>query len=130
MDLMTFMVINKRRTIFRFTATPALCILGPFNPVRKAAIKILIHSYPLLEFCCFNFRTHIFTAIYTGEILIKVLARGLVWNEFTFLRDPWNVLDFIVLVVTYVSICTTSGNVSALRTFRVLRTLKAISVIP
>ncbi|NXX83190.1 SCN5A protein, partial [Urocolius indicus] len=43
-DHKTFMVINKRRTIFRFTATPALCIFGPFNPVRKAAIKILINS--------------------------------------------------------------------------------------
>ncbi|NWS70719.1 SCN5A protein, partial [Crotophaga sulcirostris] len=43
-DHKTFMVINKRRTIFRFTATPALCIFGPFNPVRKAAIKVIIHS--------------------------------------------------------------------------------------
>ncbi|NWX20917.1 SCNAA protein, partial [Aegotheles bennettii] len=43
-DHKTFMVINKRRTIFRFTATRALCIFGPFNPIRKAAIKILIHS--------------------------------------------------------------------------------------
>ncbi|NXM28902.1 SCNAA protein, partial [Oxyruncus cristatus] len=43
-DHKTFMVINKRRTIFRFTATPALCIFGPFNPVRKAAIKILTNS--------------------------------------------------------------------------------------
>ncbi|NXM81605.1 SCNAA protein, partial [Oenanthe oenanthe] len=43
-DHKTFMVLNKRRTIFRFTATPALFIFGPFNPVRKAAIKILIHS--------------------------------------------------------------------------------------
>ncbi|NWV10023.1 SCNAA protein, partial [Ptilonorhynchus violaceus] len=43
-DHKTFMVINKRRTIFRFTATPALYIFGPFNPVRKAAIKILVHS--------------------------------------------------------------------------------------
>ncbi|NXN36449.1 SCN5A protein, partial [Rhinoptilus africanus] len=43
-DHKTFMVINKRRTIFRFTATPALCIIGPFNPVRRAAIKILTHS--------------------------------------------------------------------------------------
>ncbi|NXL47856.1 SCN5A protein, partial [Podilymbus podiceps] len=43
-DHKTFMVINKRRIIFRFTATPALCIVGPFNPIRKAAIKILIHS--------------------------------------------------------------------------------------
>ncbi|NWJ09534.1 SCN5A protein, partial [Crypturellus undulatus] len=43
-DHKTFMVLNERRTIFRFTAMPALFILGPFNPVRKAAIKILIHS--------------------------------------------------------------------------------------
>ncbi|NXC82503.1 SCNBA protein, partial [Cercotrichas coryphoeus] len=43
-DHKTFMVLNKRRTIFRFTATPALFIFGPFNPVRRAAIKILIHS--------------------------------------------------------------------------------------
>ncbi|KAF1495214.1 Sodium channel protein type 5 subunit alpha, partial [Megadyptes antipodes antipodes] len=43
-DHKTFMVINNRKTIFRFTAMPALCIVGPFNPVRKAAIKILIHS--------------------------------------------------------------------------------------
>ncbi|NWT73594.1 SCNAA protein, partial [Prunella himalayana] len=43
-DHKTFMVLNKRRTIFRFTATHALLIFGPFNPVRKKAIKILIHS--------------------------------------------------------------------------------------
>ncbi|NWV74630.1 SCNAA protein, partial [Dasyornis broadbenti] len=43
-DHKTFMVINKKRTIFRFTATPALFIFGPFNPVRKTAIKILIHT--------------------------------------------------------------------------------------
>ncbi|NXM58731.1 SCNAA protein, partial [Illadopsis cleaveri] len=43
-DHKTFMVLSKRRTIFRFTATSALFIFDPFNPVRKTAIKILIHS--------------------------------------------------------------------------------------
>ncbi|XP_062426842.1 sodium channel protein type 5 subunit alpha-like [Rhea pennata] len=146
-DHKTFMVLNKRRTIFRFTATPALFILGPFNPVRKAAIKILIHSFFIGFITCtvvlncasmtasslpigLNWTEHLFTGIYTGEILIKVVARGFVWDEFTFLRDPWNCLDFLVIIVTYISICTPLGNVSALRTFRVLRTLKAISVIP
>ncbi|XP_053915551.1 sodium channel protein type 5 subunit alpha isoform X2 [Cuculus canorus] len=73
---------------------------------------------------------HVFTAIYTGEILIKVLARGLFWNEFTFLRDPWNCLDLVVIVITYVTMFKSMGKISALRTFRVLRTLKAVSVIP
>ncbi|XP_009694250.1 PREDICTED: sodium channel protein type 2 subunit alpha-like [Cariama cristata] len=172
-DHKTFMVINKRRTIFRFSATPALCIVGPFNPVRKAAIKILIHSYPFhvylnLLFTLFvgfitctvvlNFASmaitklqetldwadifisitllyafllrYLFASIYTGEILIKILARGFVWNEFTFLRDPWNCLDLVVIVITYITMFKSTGKVSALRTFRVLRTLKAISVIP
>ncbi|XP_064906451.1 sodium channel protein type 5 subunit alpha-like [Columba livia] len=146
-DHQTFMVINKRRTIFRFTATPALCIFGPFNPVRKAAIKIIIHSLFVGFITCtvvlncvsmavnklpdaLNWAEYLFTAIYTGEILIKVLARGLFWNEFTFLRDPWNCLDLFVIVVTYVTIYEGPGKVAALRTFRVLRTLKAISVIP
>ncbi|XP_009862772.1 PREDICTED: sodium channel protein type 5 subunit alpha-like, partial [Apaloderma vittatum] len=139
-DHKTFMVINKRRTIFRFTATPALCIVGPFNPVRKAAIKIMTHSYPFIG-SHFDFKRYctisrcsvcryLFIVIYTGEILIKILARGFVWNEFAFLRDPWNCLDLVVTIVKYVSLSKSMGKVSALRTFRVLRTLKAISVIP
>ncbi|KAJ7408210.1 hypothetical protein WISP_122266 [Willisornis vidua] len=71
-----------------------------------------------------------FTGIYTTEILIKVVARGFVWNEFTFLRDPWNCLDLSIIIVMYITAFHSIGNVSALRTFRVLRTLKAISVIP
>ncbi|XP_069715358.1 sodium channel protein type 5 subunit alpha-like [Phaenicophaeus curvirostris] len=146
-DHKTFMVINKRRTIFRFTATPALCLFGPFNPVRKAAIKVIIHSLFVGFITCtvilncasmavndlpegLSWTEHVFTAIYTGEILIKVLARGLFWNEFTFLRDPWNWLDLAVIVITYVTMCKSMGKISALRTFRVLRTLKAVSVIP
>ncbi|KAL2307164.1 hypothetical protein Nmel_000112, partial [Mimus melanotis] len=127
-DHKTFMVLSKRRTIFRFSATPALFIFGPFNPIRKAAIQILIDSYPFIVYI-FLLR-HFFTAIYTMEILIKIVARGFVWNEFTFLRDPWNCLDFCIIIVMYVTISHTLGNVSVLRTFRVLRTLKAISVIP
>lgn len=43
----TFIVLNKGKTIFRFSATPALYFISPFNPVRQLAIKILIHAYPL-----------------------------------------------------------------------------------
>lgn len=42
----TFIVLNKGKSIFRFSATPALYMLGPFNPIRRGAIKVLIHSYP------------------------------------------------------------------------------------
>lgn len=50
----TFIVITKGNTIFRFNAEPACYILSPFSVVRRGAIKILIHSYPL-HYCCLNF---------------------------------------------------------------------------
>ncbi|GAB1286379.1 Sodium channel protein type 3 subunit alpha [Apodemus speciosus] len=93
----TFVVLNKGKAIFRFSATSAL---------------------------------YTFTGIYTFESLIKILARGFCLEDFTFLRDPWNWLDFSVIVMAYVTEFVNLGNVSALRTFRVLRALKTISVIP
>ncbi|KAG5283253.1 hypothetical protein AALO_G00040070 [Alosa alosa] len=118
----TFIVLNKGKTIFRFSATRALYILSPFNPIRRIAIKVLSSNPKPVEYT--------FTGIYTFESLIKILARGFCMEPFTFLRDPWNWLDFCVIVMAYVTEFVNLGNVSALRTFRVLRALKTISVIP
>ncbi|XP_042575120.1 sodium channel protein type 4 subunit alpha-like [Cyprinus carpio] len=94
----------------------------------------------ILTNCCFmamsdpplwtKYLEYTFTGIYTFESLIKILARGFCIEPFTFLRDPWNWLDFSVIVMAYVTEFVDLGNVSALRTFRVLRALKTISVIP
>lgn len=40
-----------------------------------------------------------FTGIYTFESLIKMLSRGFCIDDFTFLRDPWNWLDFTVIMM-------------------------------
>ncbi|NXE99148.1 SCN4A protein, partial [Menura novaehollandiae] len=71
-----------------------------------------------------------FTGIYTFESLIKILSRGFCIDDFTFLRDPWNWLDFMVISMAYITEFVDLGNISALRTFRVLRALKTITVIP
>ncbi|XP_017335969.1 sodium channel, voltage gated, type VIII, alpha subunit b isoform X2 [Ictalurus punctatus] len=143
----TFIVLNKGKTIFRFSATPSLYIISPFNLFRRIAIKILIHSVfsmiimcTILTNCVFmTFSNppewskqveYTFTGIYTFESLTKIVARGFCIDGFTFLRDPWNWLDFMVISMAYVTEFVDLGNVSALRTFRVLRALKTISVIP
>uniref|UniRef100_A0A2K6G5P6 Sodium voltage-gated channel alpha subunit 1 n=1 Tax=Propithecus coquereli TaxID=379532 RepID=A0A2K6G5P6_PROCO len=124
----TFIVLNKGKAIFRFSATSALYILTPFNPLRKIAIKILkITTLSIFSILAFRYT---FTGIYTFESLIKIIARGFCLEDFTFLRDPWNWLDFTVITFAYVTEFVDLGNVSALRTFRVLRALKTISVIP
>uniref|UniRef100_A0A3Q4GT06 Sodium channel protein n=1 Tax=Neolamprologus brichardi TaxID=32507 RepID=A0A3Q4GT06_NEOBR len=138
----TFIVLNKGKAIFRFSATSALYIFSPFHPIRRLAIKILVLFImcTILTNCCFmamsepeywaKYLEYTFTGIYTFESLIKILARGFCVGPFTFLRDPWNWLDFSVIVMAYVTEFVDLGNVSALRTFRVLRALKTISVIP
>ena len=46
----------------------------------------------------------IFTAIYTYESTIKVLSRGFILDPFTYLRDAWNWLDFLVIAMSYVTL--------------------------
>ncbi|XP_077665632.1 sodium channel protein type 5 subunit alpha-like [Eretmochelys imbricata] len=105
-DHKSFMVLNKRKTIFRFTATRTLCILSPFQPIRRAVIKILVHSLFIIFIMCTilincvfmaifetprkskssapppwnKYVEYTFMAIYTFEVLIKILARGLCLN--------------------------------------------------
>uniref|UniRef100_A0A4W6BT40 Sodium channel protein n=1 Tax=Lates calcarifer TaxID=8187 RepID=A0A4W6BT40_LATCA len=150
----TFIVLNRGKAIFRFNATPALYLLSPFNPLRRIAIRKcsivflnLVHTmfsmlimFTILTNCAFMTLSnppewaknveYTFTGIYTFESLIKILARGFCVGKFSFLRDPWNWLDFSVILMAYVTEFVDLGNVSALRTFRVLRALKTISVIP
>ncbi|XP_041329337.1 sodium channel protein type 1 subunit alpha [Pyrgilauda ruficollis] len=114
----TFIVLNKGKAIFRFSATSALYILTPFNPLRKIAIKILVHSLfsmlimcTILTNCVFMTMSnppdwtknveYTFTGIYTFESLIKIIARGFCLEDFTFLRDPWNWLDFTVITFAF-----------------------------
>ncbi|XP_069558597.1 sodium channel, voltage-gated, type I-like, alpha [Brachyistius frenatus] len=143
----TFVVLNKGKYIFRFNAAPALYLLSPFNLLRRISIRILVHSLfsivimcTILANCVLMTQSsqpdwaknveYLFTAIYTFESVVKILARGFCIGKFTFLRDPWNWLDFTVIVMAYVTEVVPGFNLSALRTFRVLRAFKAISVIP
>nr|AON96183.1 voltage-gated sodium channel alpha isoform 6 [Spodoptera exigua] len=72
----------------------------------------------------------IFTGIYTFESAVKVMARGFILQPFTYLRDAWNWLDFVVIALAYVTMGIDLGNLAALRTFRVLRALKTVAIIP
>ena len=73
---------------------------------------------------------YVFLGIYTTEMVIKVLAKGFILNNYTYLRNPWNWLDFIVISSGYLTTFIDMGNLAGLRTFRVLRALKTVSIMP
>ena len=61
-------------------------------------------------------------AIFVIELIIRFYVRRL-----AFFRDPWRVFD---LVVVGVAVLPTTGNLSILRAFRVLRVLRLVGTIP
>ncbi|XP_043432883.1 sodium channel protein type 7 subunit alpha isoform X1 [Prionailurus bengalensis] len=138
----TFIVLNKKRTIFRFSAT--WCTFSPFSLTRRTTIKILVHPFfrlfiliSVLIDCIFMPMTELpkwgpalqntLLGIYTFEILIKLIARGIWVEPFYFFGDPWNWLDFSVTLFEHV---TRYLPLNFIPIFRITRNLRILKIIP
>jgi hypothetical protein len=75
-------------------------------------------------------------------MVIKILSRGLVLNEGAYLRDAFNILDFVIVMSSLLTIFQTNTStqvtgtkkkqgvsLNSLRVFRVLRPLRSITAI-
>ncbi|XP_072305376.1 voltage-dependent L-type calcium channel subunit alpha-1D isoform X2 [Eucyclogobius newberryi] len=88
-----------------------------------------------------------FLIIFTIETFLKIIAYGLVMHQNSYVRNGWNLLDFIIVIVGLFSVvlemvtkdAESSGqsggkpggfDVKALRAFRVLRPLRLVSGVP
>ena len=79
----------------------------------------------------------LFNIIFIGEALVKIIAMGFILPKKSYLRDNWNILDFIIVLSGILTMILmsfpTSGNsenigfMKVLRMLRVLRPLKTIS---
>lgn len=72
----------------------------------------------------------IFQIIYTLEMILKILAQGFCCNKYSYLYDGWNILDFLVVILSWVTMFLDSANMSFIRTVRVLRTLRTLEAFP
>ncbi|XP_077025003.1 voltage-dependent T-type calcium channel subunit alpha-1I [Tamandua tetradactyla] len=78
---------------------------------------------------------YIFTAIFVGEMTLKVVSLGLYFGDQAYLRSSWNVLDgflvFVSLIDIVVSLASAGGAkiLGVLRVLRLLRTLRPLRVI-
>ena len=71
-----------------------------------------------------------FLFFYTTECILKIYAYGFVFGKSSYLRDYWNILDFVIVVTGWADREAGSGvNLSAMRTLRILRPLRSISSI-
>ena len=70
-----------------------------------------------------------FNIAFTVEMTTKIIALGFWMDENSYLRDGWNVIDFIVVIGGWVGMLPFASNVTAIRTIRLLRPLRTISVV-
>ncbi|MED7923820.1 ion transporter [Nonomuraea sp. LP-02] len=60
--------------------------------------------------------------IFAVELLAKIYV-----ERTRFVRDPWNIFDFIIVAIAF---APATGGLSVLRAMRVLRALRLLSVVP
>lgn len=78
-----------------------------------------------------NVADDIFQYLYTIEMVVKIVSLGFVLNKGSYLRDAWNILDFVIIASGYLGMFLQGSgvNLSVLRSFRVIRPLRTISSI-
>jgi Ion transport protein len=72
----------------------------------------------------------VFLIIYTIEMVLKIIAMGFFMLPHSYLRDAWNILDFSVVILGWISNFLSNSNVSAIRVIRILRPLRTINSMP
>ncbi|XP_070615693.1 LOW QUALITY PROTEIN: voltage-dependent N-type calcium channel subunit alpha-1B [Erythrolamprus reginae] len=71
-----------------------------------------------------------FIGIFCFEAGIKIIALGFVFHKGSYLRNGWNVMDFVVVLTGILATAGTQFDLRTLRAVRVLRPLKLVSGIP
>ncbi|XP_062930030.1 probable voltage-dependent N-type calcium channel subunit alpha-1B isoform X1 [Mobula hypostoma] len=71
-----------------------------------------------------------FIGIFCFEAGIKIIALGFVFHKGSYLRNGWNVMDFVVVLTGILATVGTDFDLRTLRAVRVLRPLKLVSGIP
>ncbi|KAM6965215.1 calcium channel, voltage-dependent, N type, alpha 1B subunit, a [Aplochiton taeniatus] len=71
-----------------------------------------------------------FIGIFCFEAGIKIIALGFAFHKGSYLRNGWNVMDFVVVLTGILATAGADFDLRTLRAVRVLRPLKLVSGIP
>lgn len=130
----------------------ALFLLGPKNPVRRKCSAVVTNpgfdrftlvligissvalavDNPLRDpdsgvSAVLDYAEVVLTVLFSLEMVLKVLANGFICMPGAYLRSSWNILDFLVVVVSVVQLTADdAGGLGGLRSLRALRALRPL----
>lgn len=133
-------------------ATVSLCCLSITNPFRRMLIQLILVNpwfdrfmlFVIMANCWFlaldnevdlitensDSIDFVFLVIYTVEMILKIIAMGFFMRAHSYLRNSWNVIDFTLTILGWLSSIIKIGDISAIRLIRILRSLKTINQFP
>lgn len=74
----------------------------------------------------------IISIIFIVESVIKIIVMGFISGPRSYLKDPWNILDFIIVcfsILTWIMESLNFMDISFVRGFRALRALRPLRVV-
>ena len=109
---------NFERLIIFFIAVSSvqLALTSPLNDPKGFSQRALYW----LDF--------ITTIVFLCECFMKIIAFGFLFNDqSSYLRNPWNLIDFIIILISVIAISPLANQLQVFKMFRILRAVRLIS---
>jgi len=58
-------------------------------------------------------------------MILRIIAMGFITREFSYLRNFWNLNDFIVVIFGWIAVVTRNKTIEAAKIIRILRLIRA-----
>ena len=75
---------------------------------------------------------NIISSFFILECILKIIVMGFYFGEKTYLKDEWNILDFIIVlfsIITWILDSLSGINVGFIKAIRALRALKPLRAL-
>lgn len=107
-------LLNNTRLLWtkKFNTILPYCLSQEFKSKERSTSKRFLNSLECVarfnlqacvtnHFLIFFFLSlrYVFAAIYTVEMFLKIIGRGFALHKYAYLRNAWNWLDFLVVVL-------------------------------
>lgn len=133
----------------------ALWFLTPENKIRVFSVRVVEHEnfdnailfLIMFSTLCLCWESPLFdpkdaqadnlyyidivvTILFTFEMVFKIIVFGFAINgKESYIRSAWNLMDFVIVASSFVSLSLRGSNVSALKMLRMLRVLRPLRMI-
>lgn len=99
-----------------------------------SSLTLVIETYktdywPDTAVTIFNSTDYIFNALFIIEATIKIIHRGFVVCDKSYLRDSWSQLDFFIVCASIIDMTFTGVELTFIKVLRLLRTLRPLRFI-